>query len=165
MDGWNIVDALLRGTDVPTAKLRTIKRWGDHADALYVLLFEVISGRKVLIDVRSAVRDNCPEELVDGWVDIISYSACPTRPGLIRLVEAIHAPGPLSALVMRLSPLALVGSHRRAFADIVGRAAINNPFLKADVSDVLADLKTRVGPARLMARRDRFGRRSKRHVR
>jgi hypothetical protein len=165
MDGWDIADALLGGSDIPTAKLRTIAKWGDHADALYVLLFEVISGRKALTDVRSAVRDTCPEELVEGWVNVISYSAIPTRRSLARLVKAIHEPGPLSGLIMRLSPLTLVGSHRRCFAEIAERAANKNPFLKAEIDDVLAALRTRVGPARLIAKRDRSGRRSKGHVR
>lgn len=165
MDAWYVANALLRGSDIPSSKLRTIARNGDHADALYVLLFKEISGRSSVADVRRAVSETCPVELVDSWVRVIKYIRAPNRRSLASLVDAIHACDPTSGIIMRLSTLSIVGSHRRTFANVIECAAIDNPFLTAGLGDVLSDLRARVGPARLIAKRDRRRHRRKTYVR
>jgi hypothetical protein len=162
MDAWYVADALLRGSDIPSTKLRTIARNGDHADALYVLLFKEASGRSSVADVRKAVSETCPVELVESWVRVIMYIRAPNRRSLASLVDAIHACDPRSGIVMRLSRLTMVGSHRRTFANVIECAAIDNPFLAAGLGAVLSDLRSQVGPTRLIAKRDR--RRHRRHT-
>ncbi len=155
VDGFDIADAMLAGWAIPSAKLRSVIRYGDSADALYVRLFETVGKFAEWHTLEAGLAPMRPRGLENGWLNIFRYANRPNAANLRRLMYAITVHDMNAGIVMRLSRIVLTGQHRRTFARYLEYSAADNPFLSEESGEVVADLKECPGPARLFVRRNR----------